>query len=128
MAPEVLTAGSGESYRGQPADVWSAAVVLFTLVVGHPPFEEASRKCWFFRKACVEGKAHLFWAAHAQSAAAAREPDAGGMSDDAKALLLRAFAPNPRERAPRIKAMREQLAARRIGGESPRGVEEDSYA
>jgi len=162
MAPEVI-AGDRE-YRGAPADVWSAAVVLFTLLVGHPPFEEASKRCWFFRKCCAEhGKTHLFWAAHAQSARAARPAADGGMSDAARALLGAALRGEPDERAtlgemaahawlddagapelsraelrdelarraalvPRISDMRDLIAARKIGSESPRGVEEDSYA
>ena len=161
MAPEVLS--GADAYLGPPADVWSAAVVLFTLLVGHPPFEEASRRCWFFRKACAEpGKAHLFWAAHAQTAAAAAPAAAGGVSDAARALLARALAADPARRAtldelardawfdggapeltpaelhaefarraalvPRIRGVRDALAARKIGGESPRGVEDERYA
>lgn len=161
MAPEVLS--GADAYLGPPADVWSAAVVLFTLLVGHPPFEEASRRCWFFRKACAEpGKAHLFWAAHAQTAAAAAPAAAGGVSDAARALLARALAAEPARRAtldelardawfdggapeltpaelhaefarraalvPRIRGVRDALAARKIGGESPRGVEDERYA
>ena len=37
MAPEVLE----ESY-GLPCDIWSVGVMLYTLLAGHPPFQDAS--------------------------------------------------------------------------------------
>lgn len=41
MAPEIF---QGRSFHGDKADVFSAGVVLFTLLTGHPPFEYASRE------------------------------------------------------------------------------------
>ena len=93
MAPEVI---AGRAYHGAPADAWSAAVMLFTLLVGHPPFEEASKRCWFYRKACVEpGKAHLFWGAHGQQPG---EPGCA-VSLGARALLERLLVAQPADRA-----------------------------
>jgi len=39
MAPEIL---AGKDFDGRMADVFSAGVVLFTMLTGHPPFECAS--------------------------------------------------------------------------------------
>ncbi|KAF0698898.1 Aste57867_10498 [Aphanomyces stellatus] len=39
MAPEVL---AGHHYHAKQADLWSLGVALFTMVVGHYPFHEAS--------------------------------------------------------------------------------------
>ena len=100
MAPEVFAGGR---YRGAPADAWSAACLLFTIVIGHPPLEEPSRRCWFFKKLCVErAKAPVFWRAHAArdgAPTAARPPADGGVSDDCRALLARALVADPARRA-----------------------------
>lgn len=36
-APELI---KGQEYGGEKVDIWSAGVVLFTLLCGHLPFEE----------------------------------------------------------------------------------------
>ena len=43
MAPEVI---GRQRYLGEPADMWSAGVVLFIMLAGYPPFERAARGDW----------------------------------------------------------------------------------
>lgn len=54
MSPEVLQR-NGKAYDGAAADVWSAGVVLFIMLAGNPPFEQAGGKDWWYR-ACRAGR------------------------------------------------------------------------
>lgn len=48
MAPELLEirekVAIGATYKGEPVDIFSAGVILFTLIRGIMPFEKASEK------------------------------------------------------------------------------------
>ncbi|CAN0439212.1 unnamed protein product, partial [Scytosiphon promiscuus] len=33
----------------EQADVWSAGVILFTMLAGHPPMERATSGDWWYR-------------------------------------------------------------------------------
>ncbi|ETL99475.1 CAMK protein kinase [Phytophthora nicotianae] len=57
MAPEIR---SRRMYRGTPVDVWSAGVVLFILITGLPPFNEASKgDAWY--DDLLDGDLEHFW-------------------------------------------------------------------
>lgn len=86
MAPEIL---SHQSYQGDKADVWSAGVVLFIMLGGFPPFQQATLADWWFKAVTLRNYA-AFWDAHERSAT---------FSDEAKALLNTIFVADPRERA-----------------------------
>ena len=40
---------AGTTNATRQADVWSAGVILFTMLAGHPPMEKANSKDWWFR-------------------------------------------------------------------------------
>jgi len=63
LAPEIHSRGN---YKGSSADIWSAGVILFVMVAGHPPFEVARSPDWWFN--CVnQNRYDKFWAAHFRS-------------------------------------------------------------
>lgn len=87
MAPEVLARNSG--YQGGPADVWSAAVILFIMVAGFPPLAVAQRGDWWFDRIVNRQWVH-FWKAHERSMT---------FSPEFKDLLQRMFAYDSSKRA-----------------------------
>lgn len=88
MAPEVL---ANTPYRGEQADIWSSAVVMFTMLCGNPPFQAANKSDWWFN--AVSLKRHdRFWAAHLRSA-----PHVGSNSL-AQNFLNHIFLKDPEER------------------------------
>jgi serine/threonine protein kinase len=86
MAPEIL---AHQSYQGDKADVWSAGVVLFIMLGGFPPFQQATLADWWFKAVTLKNYG-AFWDAHSRSAT---------FSEGAKALLNTIFVADPAERA-----------------------------
>ena len=60
MAPEIL---AHRAYAGAKADVWSSGVVLFIMLAGNPPFQQATIDDWWY-KAISAGNYDRFWRAH----------------------------------------------------------------
>jgi len=63
MAPEIL---SGEKYC-EKVDIFAAGVILFIMLAGFPPFQNANEKDWWFDK-ITKKKYKLFWMAHERTA------------------------------------------------------------
>src|SRR4051794_6191186 len=59
-APEIL---EGKKYLGAQVDLFAAAVVLFILVAGTPPFNTAEEKDYYY-KMLLKDRADLFWKCH----------------------------------------------------------------
>lgn len=77
IAPEVLHGGEvGHSYQ---VDIWSLGVVLYTWIVGKPPFETADVKTTYRR---IRDSIYSF-------------PDRVRVSDEAKDLIKRMLQKNP---------------------------------
>lgn len=87
MAPEVM---GRQPYDGAKADIWSSGVVLFIMVAGNPPFQQATRSDWWFN-AVSQGRHDKFWQAHLRSA-----PD---FPKEAQEFLNRIFVADPEQRA-----------------------------
>lgn len=72
MAPEIK---SRRMYRGTPVDVWSAGVVLFILITGLPPFNEAQKgDVWY--DDLLAGDLEHFWATQPEEVLRAMTPGA----------------------------------------------------
>jgi len=61
MAPEIFA--NCPRYQGTKVDIWSAGVVVFVMLIGHPPLEVARQNDWWFR-AIQRNRYDQFWAAH----------------------------------------------------------------
>lgn len=79
IAPEVLNSKSGHSYE---ADVWSLGVVVYTLLVGVPPFKSEDAKTTYSR---IKVRDYTF-------------PEDAGVSEEARDLIRRVLVLDPRER------------------------------
>jgi len=65
MAPELL---AGAPYKGTEVDIFALGIVLFQMVVGHPPFESATDNDLLYK--CVKcNRSEIFWRKHLRSAA-----------------------------------------------------------
>lgn len=90
IAPEILDCGKiGYSYE---ADIWSIGVIMYTLLVGKPPFETADVKCTYKR---IRKNEYSF-------------PEHVSISEEARSLISRILIPCPEAR-PTIEQIREDL-------------------
>jgi serine/threonine protein kinase len=109
MAPELLEireANNGATYKGEPVDIFSSGVILFTLIRGIMPFEKASEADsagnWVKIKKGVEmGTFDPFWERHTM-----QSPDTQGLTDNFMRLMEGMLHPDPEQRWS-IKQIRE---------------------
>ncbi|CAJ2634753.1 unnamed protein product [Trifolium pratense] len=87
VAPEVL---SNHGYDGAAADVWSCGVILYVLMAGYLPFEEADLPTLFRRISAAEFVCPIWF------------------SGGAKTLIHKILDPNPNTRV-KIEEMRKDL-------------------
>eukprot|EP00358_Blepharisma_japonicum_P005710 CAMPEP_0202941546 /NCGR_PEP_ID=MMETSP1395-20130829/1677_1 /ASSEMBLY_ACC=CAM_ASM_000871 /TAXON_ID=5961 /ORGANISM="Blepharisma japonicum, Strain Stock R1072" /LENGTH=406 /DNA_ID=CAMNT_0049636871 /DNA_START=447 /DNA_END=1664 /DNA_ORIENTATION=+ len=79
IAPEVLDGKQGHSYE---VDIWSLGVVMYTLLVGKPPFETSDVKTTYRR---IRMNAYSF-------------PDHVPLSEQSKSLITRILVTDPSKR------------------------------
>jgi len=79
IAPEVLDGKSGHSYE---VDIWSLGVIIYTLIIGKPPFETSDVKATYQR---IKNNAYTF-------------PEHVPISDAAKDLITRILSKDPARR------------------------------
>jgi len=84
MAPEII---NNKKYS-EKADIFAAGVILFIMLAGFPPFQNAVAKDWWFDK-LMKGKYKLFWMAHERTAK---------FSPAAKDILQKMLAPKEKDR------------------------------
>ena len=68
QAPEIKRE---KNYVGSTADIFSAGVILFMLVINHCPFKEASNNDNVY-KCFINNKSDMFWKWHERQMAKAR--------------------------------------------------------
>lgn len=89
QAPEIIN-NNGIAYDGGKADVWSAGVILFILLLGNPPFVVADRSDWWFN--AVRLSRHCdFWKAH-------QRPPCAKIYESAMQFLNKIFVVDPANR------------------------------
>jgi polo-like kinase 1 len=79
IAPEVLEGKAGHSYE---VDVWSLGVIIYTLIVGKPPFETSDVKTTYKR---IRMNAYSF-------------PDHINVAESAKDLISKILNTDPKKR------------------------------
>ena len=90
MAPEIILR---KPYNGTSVDLFSAGVILFTMIWGYPPFHKATNHDNFYR--CIVAKRiDFFWKRHNHKKA---EKDCQ-QSDDLKDLIASMLKFNPEDR------------------------------
>jgi serine/threonine protein kinase len=101
MAPELLEIrenNTGGKYQGEPVDIFSAGVILFTLIRGIMPFEKASEADsagnWQkIKKGADLGTFDPFWERHKM-----QSPDEKGLTDTFMRLMEGMLHPDPNQR------------------------------
>jgi len=79
IAPEVLDGKAGHSYE---VDIWSLGVIIYTLIIGKPPFETSDVKATYQR---IKANSYTF-------------PEHVPISDAAKDLITRILSKDPARR------------------------------
>eukprot|EP00349_Pseudokeronopsis_sp_Brazil_P006500 CAMPEP_0202966096 /NCGR_PEP_ID=MMETSP1396-20130829/10343_1 /ASSEMBLY_ACC=CAM_ASM_000872 /TAXON_ID= /ORGANISM="Pseudokeronopsis sp., Strain Brazil" /LENGTH=174 /DNA_ID=CAMNT_0049689557 /DNA_START=325 /DNA_END=849 /DNA_ORIENTATION=+ len=79
IAPEVLEGKAGHSYE---VDIWSLGVIIYTLIVGKPPFETSDVKATYKR---IRSNEYSF-------------PETASVSESAKDLIKKILVGDPRQR------------------------------
>ena len=79
IAPEILEGHHGHSYE---VDIWSLGVILYTLLIGKPPFETQDVKTTYKR---IQMNVYTF-------------PEGTGISEHAKSLIQRILSSDPAKR------------------------------
>jgi polo-like kinase 1 len=83
IAPEILDSNIGHSYK---ADVWSTGVIMYTMLIGKPPFEDTDVKATYKR---IKANMYSF-------------PEDINISVDAKRLIESILVLNPGKTATKI--------------------------
>ncbi|MCQ2820515.1 MAG: protein kinase [archaeon] len=79
IAPEILDGKTGHSYE---VDIWSLGVIIYTLIIGKPPFETQDVKTTYKR---IKMNAYSF-------------PDGAIISEAAKSLIIEILVTDPSKR------------------------------
>jgi len=79
IAPEILEGKQGHSYE---VDVWSIGVIIYTLIIGKPPFETSDVKTTYKR---IRSNQYTF-------------PESATISDEARDLITRILNGDPSKR------------------------------
>lgn len=90
MSPEL---NERQKYDGTKVDIFAAGVILFIMVSGTPPFNEAKKDEYFY-KFLFHNKPELFWKVHCKS----KPSGENFFSPDFKDLMQRLLAYNPVDR------------------------------
>ena len=88
MAPEIYLQ---QPYDGQVTDLFAAGVILFIMIAGHSPFNEATNSDPFY-KCLAMNRPEIFWKVHSK-----KLPE-DTISEDLKNLFTNMFELNPEKR------------------------------
>lgn len=91
MAPEIH---SGTPYQGASVDKFALGVILFQMVMGRPPFEEAKSNDYLY-KCIVAKRPDIFWRTHFKSLPKKVSQE---LSEEFKDLIIGLFHAEPENR------------------------------